>query len=569
MSRKAFANIEDAEDYLLGSDISETMTVIPPDVDELTDEDKVDEENLDASINCYITGGIEIVDFNEELDEQQNPLTSKRPRKAKSELKWQKNIPRYTKRSAHGNYAATKFESVAMSLQNATPLQIFEKNFSDDVIQLIIDETIRYAKVQKNKHDFDIATMEIKIFLGFLILSEYYQLPIERDYWSENDDLGLGIVRDAFSRNANATLKAMIHFQDNSKAGECKDDKAFKVRSLIDKINAKFQQCGVFKKYLSVDEMIIRYYANHGLKQFIRAKPIRFGCKLWALCSVSGFCFHFSLYCGKEPKESQSTAPLGNRVIHKLFSVVEEPSSYVIFFDNFFTSYSLLCELQQKGFRTTGTIRDNRTNRRLLKTPQQVEKMTRGSYDYRFEINDEVLTVRWKDNKAVGIASNFDTILPEVSVQRWSSENKSRIPIVQPYVIHTYNNYMGGVDHHDWLLEKHFVSIRGKKWYWSIFTRILDMAVVNSFVPYRLIHGSNSISIKDFCRAITTTYLKLGHGSRVIRGRPLSLPSTSRRQVAHDIRLEKRNYMLSNKDKRRRCQYQKCKGKPLTCCNKS
>ena len=67
MSRKAFANLEDAVNYLLGSDICETMTVIPPDVDELTDEDKVDEENLDASIIYDIPGGIEIVDFNEEL----------------------------------------------------------------------------------------------------------------------------------------------------------------------------------------------------------------------------------------------------------------------------------------------------------------------------------------------------------------------------------------------------------------------------------------------------------------------------------------------------------------------
>ena len=48
--------------------------------------------------------------------------------------------------------------------------------------------------------------------------------------------------------------------------------------------------------------------------------------------------------------------------------------------------------------------------------------MTRGSYNHRFEVNDEVLIVRCKDNKAVGIASNFDTILPEVSVQPWSIE---------------------------------------------------------------------------------------------------------------------------------------------------
>ena len=158
MSRKAFANVENAVDYLRGSDISETMTVISPDVDELTDEDEVGGENLDAPIVCDIPGGIEIVDFNEELNEQQDPSVSKRPRKAKSELKWQKNIPTYTKWSAQGNHAATKFENVAMSLQNATPLQIFEKMFSDDVIQLIIDETILYAKIQKKKDDFEIST---------------------------------------------------------------------------------------------------------------------------------------------------------------------------------------------------------------------------------------------------------------------------------------------------------------------------------------------------------------------------------------------------------------------------
>ena len=54
MSQKAFANVEDAVEYLLGSDISETMAAIPPDVDELTDEDEVDEENLNAPTFCDI-----------------------------------------------------------------------------------------------------------------------------------------------------------------------------------------------------------------------------------------------------------------------------------------------------------------------------------------------------------------------------------------------------------------------------------------------------------------------------------------------------------------------------------
>ena len=119
MRRKSFANVEDAVNYLVSSDICETMTIFPPDVDELMDENEVDEENLDASITCDIPGGIKIVDFNEELNEQQDPSTSKRPRKAKSELKWQKNIPTYTKWSAQGNHAATKFESVARFTKKA------------------------------------------------------------------------------------------------------------------------------------------------------------------------------------------------------------------------------------------------------------------------------------------------------------------------------------------------------------------------------------------------------------------------------------------------------------------
>ena len=55
---------------------------------------------------------------------------------------------------------------------------------------------------------------------------------------------------------------------------------------------------GIFEKEL-IDEMIIKYFGHHGLKQFIRGKPIRFGYKFWALCGSSGFCFNFDLYAGR------------------------------------------------------------------------------------------------------------------------------------------------------------------------------------------------------------------------------------------------------------------------------
>ena len=51
----------------------------------------------------------------------------------------------------------------------------------------------------------------------------------------------------------------------------------------MDLLNKNFQQWGIFEKYLSIDEMIVRCYGHHSLKQFIRAKPIKFGYKLWAV----------------------------------------------------------------------------------------------------------------------------------------------------------------------------------------------------------------------------------------------------------------------------------------------
>ena len=56
---------------------------------------------------------------------------------------------------------------------------------------------------------------EIQVFVGYLLFSGYYTLPSKRDYWSEEKDLSMDIVRNAFNRNAYLTLKFVIHFQNN------------------------------------------------------------------------------------------------------------------------------------------------------------------------------------------------------------------------------------------------------------------------------------------------------------------------------------------------------------------
>ncbi|KAF2888687.1 hypothetical protein ILUMI_17486 [Ignelater luminosus] len=313
--------------------------------------------------------------------------------------------------------------------------------------------------------------------------------------------------------------------------------------------------------------MIVRYYGHHSLKPFMRSKPTRFGYKLWTMCGNDGYCYKFSLYCGKETGDNQPIDSLGTSVVNNMLSVVTSPNSRQIFFDNCFTNVKLLVDLRKKGYRATGTLRNNRILNTPLLSPKTIEKRNRGSHDYAFHGENEELLVRWNDNKCVIMATNYNTVEPMVSVQRWNKNEKAQTPIPQPAVINRYNRFMGRVDQHDWLLEKHHIPIRGKKWYWCLITRIIDMAIVNACQLYIKVE-QKPLSIKEFRRPIAVPYLQLGHGSRVAKERPISTPSASRTHVPGDVRFEGKNHLIKKREQQRRCQYSNCKGWPLTYCSR-
>uniref|UniRef100_A0A0L8G1G3 PiggyBac transposable element-derived protein domain-containing protein n=1 Tax=Octopus bimaculoides TaxID=37653 RepID=A0A0L8G1G3_OCTBM len=80
---------------------------------------------------------------------------------------------------------------------------------------------------------------------------------------------------------------------------------------------------------------------------------------------------------------------------------------------------------------------------------------------------------------------------PLQKVQRWLKECKAKDSVSQPHVFKNYNTYMGGVDKHDWWISKYATTIRAKKWYWPIFIRIVDMAVVDAYIIYNLINTND------------------------------------------------------------------------------
>lgn len=97
-----------------------------------------------------------------------------------------------------------------------------------------------------------------------------------------------------------------------------------------------------------------------------------------------------------------------------MLDIIDDPCSYHIYFDNYFSSYDLFISLKEKGFRATGTIRDNRTQKCPIKPSKDIEKSPRGTYDYQFDNTGEILIVRWNDNKTIKL-SQWALILMKLS----------------------------------------------------------------------------------------------------------------------------------------------------------
>ena len=76
-------------------------------------------------------------------------------------------------------------------------------------------------------------------------------------------------------------------------------------------------------------------------------------------------------------------------------------------------------------------------------------KKPRGSYDSKSD--GTVLCVRWNENRAVTVATNYYDVNPLHKVERWM-KGSGKKSISQPHAINMYNSGMGGVDICDHIL---------------------------------------------------------------------------------------------------------------------
>ncbi|KAG5864540.1 hypothetical protein JTB14_007595 [Gonioctena quinquepunctata] len=124
-----------------------------------------------------------------------------------------------------------------------------------------------------------------------------------------------------------------------------------------------------------------------------------------------------------------------------------------------------------EGYGAIGTVRENRVpNYCTLMDKKHFSKQARGHMEYVLVRNSGVLLVRWMDNAIVTMASTSDGAHPIGTIKRYSRKEKRHILVNRPQCIAMYNKNMGGTDLMDHGVAYYRIGIRGKKWYWPIFT---------------------------------------------------------------------------------------------------
>ncbi|XP_071055926.1 piggyBac transposable element-derived protein 2-like [Onthophagus taurus] len=344
-------------------------------------------------------------------------------------------------------------------------------------------------------------------------------------FWENASDAHHEIVINGMKRDRFEAILSHFHLANNYELDA--EDKYAKIRPLVTMINEKFLCYAPIEEYYSFDESMCKYFGRHGLKQFIRGKPIRFGFKIWCGATRLGYVVNVDPYQGKNgyKEKDDLNLGLGGQLVYKFAKILksQNPNPFHLFCDNFFTSIKLISELQKIGIRATGTIKENRSEHCPLLTKQNMKKESRGFYDYRVDESQELIVCKWNDNNVVSLCSNSVGINPVHSTTRFSRAGRKRIQIDQPHLIKLYNENMGGVDRMDQNVSKYRIAIHGKKWYWSLITFFIDMAVNNAFQLYR--QKYNDLDLLAFRRRIARFYME--HYSKTSKKRNLPCQVTT------------------------------------------
>lgn len=471
-----------------------------------------------------------------------------------------------------------------------TPYQVWCHLFPDDLEQHIVSESTKYSGI--NQINFEAA--DLRKFIGILFYMSYYKLPNSRDYWSENNNRCIDVIKKQMTRRRFEKIREILHFNDNDKKPSREDpnrDRLYLMRPVIEKLNKTFSTVPKLCR-LCVDEQMCSTKVGSYMKQYLPNKPKKWGFKLFVVCDTMGYAYKFEIYSGSSEKcaEGEPDLQASANIVVRLLREVPRFENYIVYFDNFYTTIPLLVYLRTQGILAVGTIRRNRIKNCKLPDEKVMMKCERGtSQEFVCTINGiEVTSVSWKDNRIVNLVSTYIGTKPikaienseeePITIKRFDKKEKTTKNIPCPQIIKDYNCHMGGVALMDSSMGRHKIMMKSRKWTNRLFYHLLDMTSVNAWILYRRINNHRqaaSMRLIDFKLEVADVLFSSSSAKSMQRGRPslekqieMKRRKPNAQSAPHkDIRLDMMDHWTVM-DKKGRCKLPNCSGQTRMFCSK-
>lgn len=333
---------------------------------------------------------------------------------------------------------------------------------------------------------------EIAVFFGIILQMGFHQGSSIEDYWSEGQK-----GTEYMGRNRFQLLLSTIRFSNPRTAERNKDeDRLAEIRSLVRRLNKRFQSVRSPLRCLVIDESLMSYRGKIVFKQFMKGKRHKYGIKIFRLCDATGYCYRFEVYAGKTRREENVTSKLCLRLMRPSFL----DNGHVLFVDNYFTSYDLARKLWARKTHLVGTLRRNRKDnpRELLN-----QRMKQGDYAAASD-GEGVLVLRFFDKREVVILTTFHNTKKQLHLSQ-----RTRQPRLLPKAFIDYDFCKCGVDKSDQMASYHSALRKTKRWELKLAVELLlNSAVVNTWCLLRKMPSSMDISIKDVRKEISNCLMQ-------------------------------------------------------------
>ena len=320
------------------------------------------------------------------------------------------------------------------------PIDCYRHFITDEIIDLMVRETNRYAEQYLQTHDISRRskshqwkpTNDVQ-FSWNPYQDGIIQMPKLEHYWSKSQLYGSEVIRSAMARDRFELLLKFWHFPDNNKY-HSRQDRLFKLKPILDLLKARFRSVYIPGAVVTVDETMIPWRGRLLFKQYISGKAHKYGVKMYMLAATNGYTWNYLIYTD----EQDPMAGLGHAetIVMNLLDCLLGCYRTVVA-NNFFTSISLAKSLLARDTYLIGTLRRNHT------ASGKERKLKRGEV-YGLQNEEGLKLIMWKDKKDILMISTKPS--HSAGVIDGGKINFRNEPIMKSKVVVDYNKGRQGTD---------------------------------------------------------------------------------------------------------------------------